>query len=309
MSEFLGSGKGSERSVWDCYPVCSRNSPMYWQFEITTPCVALGYGGSVSPGQVIFLAPYRYRDELYQWAVGKINTDWIWLYAVHDAPPWLIVLRPGEVVQFRETLRDGVAGVVCAPEHSLAGLSYLYANAGIGLPLPANIGEQLELHTNRCGLPALPVLRVFAETASAIPAGLSYDRVPAFGFATLGVATPVWNDTNLPECQQPTKFIPVGPCVTHVTIGVVKGVTPGPPAVVTRLDQDIPLRVWWLSSDGISHCNPANDWTAAGLGLASATHDCETYYVPRNCRKVAVQALAAFAGTVHYTVTMTDGEA
>lgn len=83
--------------------------------------------------------------------------------------------------------------------------------------------------------------------------------------------------------------LPLGPCVTQVTVSLHNAGTPETALVGT---DEVVMEVWWRMHNGVWVHNDADDWDDAGRGRGNLSHTVEVYDVPRTAREVYLRRIS-----------------
>jgi hypothetical protein len=223
------------------------------------PMYGVGFGGRCPPGAQLWVVPMQcsglLSNAVLSDGLGGIRDDGL--------PPEIAVLRPGDVLGFGQLLRDGIAALV---------------------RLPYGGWEQFTNITSNVTPRPIPTLRIFQTPT--LPASVGYSPCPLTReiFSTNSDA-PV-TATVFPEGQD-ALAVAIAPSATHVTIHLLDN--SAEPQQRIQGAESGTYEVWWLLASGLWCHNPADDFSAAERGVASASHDVEVYQVSGQVRAVYVR--------------------
>lgn len=233
--------------------------------ELPGPVYGVGFTGQLPPGALLVVSPSlsllsAYAAQWYSYASnheppGYLNLDRLPL------PPDTVALRAGDVVCYPGAPRLYVyPACLLGSNNSVTGL-------------PGYTGG----NTTNAQL-SIPWLAPFARlwrNPENIPGRIAYHPTPYVNhevFASADAAP----STNLQGC-------PVSHA-SNVVIHIVESA--GSSRLVAETGS---AEVWWQMQSGYWSHNDADDFDAAGRGTFSATHDVESYVVPRGAVRVFVR--------------------
>jgi len=228
-------------------------------FDVRVPCFAVALHGHLPPGTVALCVPYSRRIDL----VNFILLDSWWspdvvtsplAIASQRLPDECVVLYPGDVHHFGTFQKDGVSLWVSSP--------YV---------IEQSTGKWGDTNPNRFGPGPDPLLRVFTSRED-VPRRIGYRQI-SMHMLSQEVGT------GEPDSANPFSEVDGGvTCygASEVTVIFQDDVATATPIVGVETGS---FEIWWYNAAGFWMHHEADDFDAAGRGIADVNHAVEVYQV------------------------------